>query len=228
MKGLLFLLILAVAGNSLADTSFRKSKVTLSKKIYHDYKRSFYCECDFSLQPKLNGKGDRLTPDWKSCGYKPRKQAKRASRIEWEHVMPAHHFGQHMACWKKGGRKACKKDKAFKRMAADMHNLVPAVGEVNGDRSNYKFGIIAGEKRSYGKCDVEVDFKAKRAEPAPDIRGEIARTYSYMSDRYNIRLSKQQRKLMQAWDKQDPVSKWERTRNKRIGKVQGNLNPYIK
>ena len=27
-------------------------------------------------------------------------------------------------------------------MEADMHNLVPAIGELNADRSNYKFAAL--------------------------------------------------------------------------------------
>jgi len=208
--------------------SFSKAKKQL-QTIYTDHQTSFYCGCDYAPKLKEGSKNKyRLTPDWNSCGYTPRKQPKRASRIEWEHVMPAHHFGQHMQCWRDGGRKACKKDKAFKEMEGDMHNLVPAVGEVNGDRSNYKYGMIEGEPRVYGSCDAEVNFKDKRFEPAPNTRGNIARTYFYMSERYNIRLSKQQRKLFEAWGKLDPVSEWERTKNKRIEYIQGNVNPYIK
>jgi len=141
--------------------------------------------------------------------------------------MPAHHFGQHLTCWREGGRNACKKDPVFKAMEGDMHNLVPAVGEVNGDRSNFKYGMLEGEKRVYGQCDAEVDFKAKRFEPAPEVRGDIARTYFYMSNKYKVRLSKQQTKMLQAWNKQDPVSQWERIRNQRIAAIQGSRNPFI-
>ncbi len=224
------MIIAILAVNSIADgsPSFSKSKRMLAKEIYSDHKRSFYCGCDYTLKPKANKPNKKkLTPDWKSCGYAARKQAKRASRIEWEHVMPAHHFGQHMQCWRVGGRKACKKDPAFKAMEADMYNLVPAVGEVNGDRSNFKFGMIEGENRAYGSCDVEIDFKAKRAEPKPSIRGDIARIYFYMSKKYKVKLSKQQRQLMTAWDKKDPIDAWERERNLRIEKIQGNKNKYI-
>ena len=58
------------------------------------------------------------------------------------HVMPAENFGRHLSCWKEGGRKACKKDPIFNEMEADMHNLVPAIGELNADRSNYKFAAL--------------------------------------------------------------------------------------
>ena len=42
--------------------------------------------------------------------------------------------------WKDGGRKACSKDPIFNKMEADMHNLVPAIGELNADRSNFRYG----------------------------------------------------------------------------------------
>jgi deoxyribonuclease-1 len=142
--------------------------------------------------------------------------------------MPAHNFGQHLQCWRDGGRKNCRKDKTFKTMEADMHNLVPAIGEVNGDRSNYRYGANTPKLGMYGQCLMQVDFKAKRAYVKDDIKGDIARTYFYMSDRYNVNLSKQERKMMEAWDKADPVDKWERTKNKRIEKLQGNSNPFIK
>ena len=38
-------------------------------------------------------------------------------------------------------------------MEADLHNLVPAIGEINGDRSNFTFEHIDGEERVYGACD---------------------------------------------------------------------------
>lgn len=200
--------------------SFSKSKRILAE-IYAEQPVSFYCGCDYKKQ------GKKLIPDLDSCGYDPRKNAKRAKRIEWEHVMPAWAFGHQLQCWQEGGRKNCRKNSDFKQMEADMHNLVPAVGEVNGDRSNYRYGMLEGERRAYGACDVEIDFKARKAEPAPALRGDIARTYFYMADTYGVRLSKQQRRLFEAWAKQDPVDDWERTRNRMIKERQGNGNPYV-
>jgi len=203
-----------------AQPSFSKSKRILAE-IYAEQPVSFYCGCDYKKQ------GKKLVPDLDSCGYDPRKNAKRAKRIEWEHVMPAWAFGHQLQCWQDGGRKNCRKNPNFKQMEADMHNLVPAVGEVNGDRSNYRYGMLEGERRAYGACDVEIDFKARKAEPAPVLRGDIARTYFYMADTYGVRLSKQQRRLFEAWAKQDPVDDWERKRNRMIEVKQGNRNPYV-
>jgi deoxyribonuclease I len=99
--------------------------------------------------------------------------------------------------------------------------------ELNGDRSNYKFTMIPGEERKYGKCDFEVDFKSKTAEPMEAVRGDVARIYFYMADKYNLRLSKQQKRLLEAWNKADPVDDIERDRNARIKAIQGNGNPFV-
>ncbi len=201
-------------------SSFSKAK-KVAAGIYRDRPTSFYCGCTYRL------KGKKLIPDLASCNYSPRKNRKRASRIEWEHVVPAWQLGHQLQCWQDGGRKKCRKNKRFKVMESDLHNLVPAIGEVNGDRSNYRFSMLAGEPRRYGQCDFEVDFKGRKVEPAPAVRGDIARIYFYMQDRYGFRLSKQQRRLLTAWHKADPVDKWERERNRRIRKVQGSGNPWV-
>ena len=112
-------------------------------------------------------------------------------------------------------------------MQADMHNLVPAIGELNGDRSNYRFDFELPQSKQYGACDFEVLFKERRARVKEDTRGNIARTYLYMSNRYGMKLSKQEQKKFQAWNKKDPVDAWEAVRNQRIQKTQNNINKYI-
>ncbi len=209
--------------------SFSKSK-TILKQIYKAEPSTFYCGCDIEWKTKK-----KLIPNSKSCGYQPRnkytKKGKlnvRATRIEWEHVVPAWEFGHQLSCWQKGGRKACKKTKGFKRIEADLHNLVPAIGEINADRSNYKYQMISGEQRVYGQCDAEVNFKSKAFEPAEDIRGNIARTYFYFEKEYSLKLSKKQRQLYTAWDAQDPVDVAECRIQSLKEKKQGHPNPFIK
>ncbi|MNG35222.1 Endonuclease-1 precursor [compost metagenome] len=48
-----------------------------------------------------------------------------------------------------------------------------------------------------------------------------------MGQQYGLRLAAQQRKLFEAWDRQYPADRWECERNRRIGKLQGNTNPFI-
>nr|WP_246616432.1 endonuclease [Thaumasiovibrio subtropicus] len=203
-------------------TSFSAAKRLLTSEIYHDHTQSFYCDCEFTWN------GRRGEPDLNSCGYTVRKQERRANRIEWEHVVPAWQMGHQLQCWQEGGRKACGKDPQFRLMESDMHNLTPAIGEVNGDRSNYRFSQWNGDHGAfYGQCEMKVDFKQRSAEPPARARGAIARTYFYMNERYQFTLAKAQRQLLQAWDKQYPVDVWECERDKRIARVQGNHNPYV-
>lgn len=211
--------------------TFSTAKKRLYNEVYKGHQQTFYCGCKFTSTRKVY---------LGTCGVEERKNTRRSKQLEAEHVFPAYHMGQGRACWNekictnsKGekfkGRKCCEQsDKVFHAAHNDLHNLYPAAGEINGDRSNYKFGMISGEKREYGQCDFEVDKEAKRAEPPNNVKGNIARTYFYISDTYNIPLSDQQRQLFQAWNKSDPVDTWERERNQRIKKIQGNANPYIK
>jgi len=41
-------------------------------------------------------------------------------------------------------------------------------------------------------------------------------------------ISKKNRKFFQAWAKEDPVDAWERERCKRIERLQGNMNGFVK
>jgi len=228
----LFALLLLLSFNTIAKDnkpiSFSKAKTQL-KSIYKADPKTFYCGCDIEWQSKK-----KLIPLPSSCGYEPRneftKKGKvnvRAKRIEWEHVVPAWEFGHQLQCWQNGGRKACKKNPDFKRMEGDLHNLVPAIGEVNADRSNFKFNMIADEKRVYGRCDSEVNFKARIFEPAPNIRGNIARTYFYFEKQYGLKISKKQRQLYKAWDRSDKVDSNECKINDLKAKKQGNTNPFV-
>ena len=185
-------------------------------KIFQDHRITFYCRCDYSAEKSI---------DPNSCGYKPKnpltKKGKinvRATRIEWEHVVPANVFAKKLNC---GSRKKCHKEsKEFRLMEADLYNLVPAVGELNADRSNEPYGMIEGESREYGHCDFESTKKV--TEPAPFIRGDIARIWLYMNETYELNISAEQVEMFTEWDKEDPVSMWELERQERIEVIQGN------
>ena len=202
--------------------SFNAAKKA-ARRIYAGHEKTIYCGCRYTYRRK------NATPDFPSCGYIARKNKHRANRIEWEHVVPAWWLGHQRQCWQHGGRKNCRRtDSVFREEEADLYNLFPSIGEINGDRSNYRYQMIPGEVRNYGRCDFEVDFKGRRAEPRPEIRGDVARVWLYMSDRYGLRLSGSQRRLFMIWDRQDPPDKWELERGRRISKVMGWSNPYLK
>lgn len=202
------------------QNSFGQAK-EYAAQINADAPGSFYCGC------KIRWMGKKGVPDLASCGYQVRKNANRAKRIEWEHVVPAWTFGHQRQCWQNGGRKQCAKDAGYRQIETDLHNLQPSVGEVNGDRGNFMYSQWNGGERQYGQCEMKIDFKHKQAEPPTRARGAIARTWFYMRDRYQIDMSRQQTQLMTVWNKQYPVSSWECERDNRIARVQGNHNPYV-
>ena len=211
---ILLLLTLLISSLLSDPKSFSQAKKLLKKQFPSG--KTFYCGCDYKF------KGKKSYIDFNTCGYTPRnlvtkkgKKNKRAYRIEWEHIVPAHNFGRQFKCWREGhqkcvkkngkaykGRKCCSKvNPTFKAMEADMKNLVPAIGEVNADRSNFRMGMIQGELRAYGKCDVEIDFKNRVVEPRPEIRSKVAKTYFYFEKRYGMKISPKDRRVLESWMK---------------------------
>lgn len=198
--------------------------------MYGDHHTTFYCGSTFDRQKQLE-----------HTRYSPVKESKRAYRVEWEHVVPAHAFGQSFRAWREGdaacvdshgkafkGRRCAEKTSTlFRFMQADMHNLVPAIGELNGLRSNYSFAMLPGEERRFGACDMEI--AARKAEPPPEVRGDIARSYFYMDAAYPGRgvISGKNRTLFEVWDRADPVDAWECERQRRVARLQGNGNPFV-
>lgn len=191
------------------------SKLTKAKTIY--------CGCNIIFYE--NG----YKPDLASCGYKIRSNEQRAKRIEAEHIMPAHAIGKKRECWILGGRKECSEnDPEFIYMEGDLHNLYPSIGEVNGDRSNYRFVEKLKGKSPYGKCSVVINTKKKVASIPNRAKGIVARAYLYMSSTYKIPLTSEEINMFRYWNKKYKVTKNECIRNKLIKEIQGNDNPFVK
>ena len=210
--------------------NFAESK-KIAVELFSNRPVTFYCGCQYD---------NRGVVDWNSCGYKPKSNTRRAKFIEWEHIMPAHHFGQGLQCWKEPicrtkagksykGRRCCQKiNKQFIKMEADLHNLVPEIGELNAARSNYTFGLLPYiTAQEFGACQIKIDAKNRMVEPRAKARGTIARTYLYMSAVYKIALTGREHKLFNTWSAEYPPEKWEIEWNHSISKIQGNYNPFI-
>ncbi|RXZ42508.1 endonuclease [Crenobacter cavernae] len=204
--------------NDVGHRDFSSAKKVLPR-VFAGMEEDFYCGCAYT------GK----TIDLKSCGYEPRKNRKRAKRLEWEHVVPAWALGHQRQCWQRGGRKNCAANDAVFRMAeGDLNNLVPSVGEVNGDRSNLSYGAwTRNPEPMYGQCKTIVDFQGKRVQPREEVRGRAGRISLYMHERYGLRVSGQDRKLWCAWARTYPADDWELRRDERIIKLQGEGNPLV-
>jgi deoxyribonuclease I len=203
-----------------------------------------YCGCSFVALP---GHGMRV--DLAACGYVAARDRGRAERIEWEHAVPASAFGHTFAEWREGdpkcvdrhgkhfrGRKCARAASAeFARIEADLHNLFPVVGEVNGLRSDLPMGVLDGARAAssaahsfhFGACQSAIEHGVFM--PRREVRGDLARAYKYMDRTYPERhlIDDAHRPLFDAWDREDPPDTWERDRNKRIAACQGNANGFI-
>ena len=227
----LFLALPACAEGNQSVQSFTKAKTLLKNVVYAGHNETFYCHGTFD-------KNNNITLP---KGFTMPTHEKRAKKLEWEHVLPAEHFGRAFTQWREGhpecidskgksfkGRKCAEKtSEEFRFMLCDMYNLYPAIGAVNAIRSNIAYDELENEKSSFGSCPFKVG--KNQVEPPPYTRGAIARTYLYFDDAYSkYHMSDSMRKLMTAWDKMYPVDEWECERAKRIEKLQGNVNKFVK
>ncbi|MGE4335909.1 MAG: endonuclease [Pigmentiphaga sp.] len=210
-----------------APQTIEQAKIEAREHVYPDRNRGaggdLYCGCDWRWVGRSAGRMDLA-----SCGYQIRAHQDRAERLEWEHVVPASTFGHARQCWQKGGRGHCRDtDPIFSAMEADLHNLVPSVGEVNHDRQNFPFSQVQSSSGSYGACDFRVDFDSRRAEPRDAVKGMIARIYFYMHDRYDLPMSRPQQQKLMNWHRRHPATAWERERDRRIAARIGHHNPFV-
>lgn len=227
----MFITFSAMAENT-RNVSFDHVKRDLKNFVYYDHPETFYCHIHFDGHNKVELPEDFDAPKYKN----------RANRMEWEHIVPSENFGRAFKEWReghpdcvnskggsyKGRRCAYKTNIQFRIMQSDMYNLYPSVGSVNAIRSNYNFAELSGENDIYIEpCDFKV--QGRKVEPANFSKGEIARTYLYFDSEYpSYNMSKQSKRQMNVWNSEYPVTSWECTRAKRIEKIQGNPNKFVK
>lgn len=131
-------------------------------------------------------------------------------------------------------------------MESDLFALYPCDAHVNGNRGNYPYGEVAnpewislnGSRR--GPCSYP-GYSLIAFEPIDDYKGDLARTYFYMSTRYytedadwpgspmtdGAELLPWAAAMLLEWHAQDPVSWKEIARNGAIFQLQHNRNPFI-
>lgn len=232
MRWLKFLLLsFFLCGSVSAETEFAdswsKTKKRSAKFVYFDHHETFYCGCTYESRGASGG-----VPDHTSCSFenRPGISNTRATRIEWEHIVPASLMpARQHECWTGNGRKECEKNgpEHVKMMIFDLHNLVPSVGQVNADRSNRRYGLLPNRELPFGQCPFKYDTGLGLAEPSEEVRGDVARAWFYMRDRYGVVFADGEEVMFQTWHEEDPVSDWEKERNVRIFCAQGTSNPHV-
>ena len=110
----------------------------------------------------------------------------------------------------------------------DLHHLYAASKESNSKRENFPFCIVFDT--SWEKQGSRVGFDKNLQdcfEPVDKHKGNVARAMFYFSVRYKKEIKDNQEPIFRAWNKLDPVDSFERLRNDKIEKLQGNRNPFI-
>lgn len=167
----------------------------------------------------------RLYPEGGTTLYCNRPFKAFDREVNVEHVYPMSWVGKALRC---GDRNQCRiNSQQFNQIESDMHNLYPALKQVNQARGSYPYAEIPGERSAFPNCDFEIDHQKRLVEPAPHARGRIARAMLYMADTYGLEIFKRQRAMLMDWHKANPPDEEEKRRNRLIQQVQGKANPYI-
>lgn len=111
---------------------------------------------------------------------------------------------------------------------ADIHHLFPTDSDANSRRSNYPFGNVVDIDWQEGGSKLGDDLNHQRVfEPRDQQKGDTARAILYFSVRYQMSVALSQETAMKQWNRQDPPSDYERTRNDAIEDYQYNRNPFV-
>lgn len=129
---------------------------------------------------------------------------------------------------------------------SDLFHIYPTDGKVNGQRANFPYGNVGSASwtsmngSKLGNC-INPGYSSTVFEPINEFKGDLARTYFYMTTRYlnedaswssspaanKCELIAWQLNVLLQWHQQDPVSQKEKNRNDSIYRYQGNRNPFI-
>ena len=126
---------------------------------------------------------------------------------------------------------------------SDINILFSADETSNSVRLNYPFGNVTGSVDWTSPAQPGVTERSRRGlngsrivfEPRDSKKGDIARAILYFYVRYKLsptpsfslqNFNVEEATLIQ-WSQQDPPDEFERARNNRIFRAQGNRNPFI-
>lgn len=236
------LLFFAFPAQAEPPASFNSAKKAAVELWWEIGPSTLYCSCPYrpaSAEEKKLRPGN-LWVESAVCGYQAKelvtkkgKPNARAMRVEWEHVVPADWIATGFDC-QNMTRKECRAIPGYKQAEGDLFNLFPAIGELNAHRSARLFGNISDEIRNYGSCDFEVEMTGTgpshsrgAAEPMTTIRGDVARVWLYMIDRYGLKLPEGYETLMSEWSVADPINEAEKLRHDIISRKMGWNNPFV-
>jgi len=132
-----------------------------------------------------------------------------ASKFNIEHTWPQSKLKEHSG---------------FETTRADKHHLFAIESKINGQRGNQPFCDVAGEPSGEGRLWEQGNGCFEVPE---QHKGIAARAMFYMSALYNMSLDAAQEQTLRNWNRQYPVTQWERDRMHAVSLIQGNVNPFV-
>lgn len=172
-----------------------------------------------------------------SVRYYPYAVGESACSIQIEHCLP------------KGWWGATDTTELTKKAWRDLFNLNPSDARANNNKSDYPPGHVSkGDKFDNGSFRMDAKKSSQYGyicfEPAPEYRGDFARTYFYMATAYQdlpwaskysdylsfnsyLIFSNTLIQVLLDWHRADPVSEKEVHRASVITSLQHNHNPFI-
>ena len=117
----------------------------------------------------------------------------------------------------------CRSQRSCLRSNKNYQNMVPVESIYHFKLKDSVFGEL-DDTTEANECNIKKSYHI--LEPPKDMKGDVARIHFYMHKQYNLPLSSSSF-FLKAWSKEDPPSKEEIEKNRRIKEVQGNENPFI-
>lgn len=209
---------------------FNDAKKVMERKVIHDHRETLYCQAPFDSRKIID-----IQRGFTVDGRQPHQLL-----MDWEHAVPVADFGRNFTEWTEGAPMCASKGRLFKgrrcaalaseqfrRMEGDMYNLFPAINAVNQSRGNRRFANLPDFPPAFGSCAARIS--RGRFEPPDCAKGQVARAALYMADTYEAYAPKPaQLALFEGWNRDFPVTEWECKRARRIEKLQGNENRFVK
>lgn len=208
------------------NATLKKEQINQLNAIHHTHRITFFCEQSFQEN------GDLILPRCQSCPTSTLK-------VQWMPIIPLSHLASHLSCYRDklcldknaksyGGLRCCQKiSPLFNEMKKDLYNYVPENPTIARLKGHYAYGELSETSYSKSGCHFKIDKKRKQVAPKPQLLGQIARTYLYFHQHYQLPLTYEEKTRYARWNKEYPLTDWERKRNQLIFEQQGKHTTYL-
>lgn len=136
------------------------------------------------------------------------------------YVYPLSHVRNALKC---GTPTQCEKLDTYRRIASDLHNIVPVQTRVEMRRRNAMYNEL-GQSVPENECGMRESTQF--VEPRDAIKGDIARIMAYMVQTYDLPWLGMMTSFLE-WSRIDPPDARELERSQAIAELQGRDNPFV-